>query len=98
MSIVAGAGQRGAGAGHDLVEQLLDPVGQHRHLRLLERHRDQPGVVGDLQVERPIAGHANGARDEPSGPFEEVELARHGGFKPTGRALGEQRSRRRSDR
>ena len=32
----------GAGTGHDLVEQLLDAVGQHGHLLLLQRDGDHP--------------------------------------------------------
>jgi len=36
----------GAGASDDLVEQLLDPVGQHGDLLLLHRYRDDAHGVG----------------------------------------------------
>ena len=50
--------------GDDLVEQLLEPVGQHRHLLLLQRDRHHPRAVGGLQEEGALAGLADGARDE----------------------------------
>ena len=61
------AGQRGAGAGDDLVEQLLEPVGEHGDLLLLQRDGHHPGAVGGLQVEGAVAGRADGAGDEAAG-------------------------------
>ena len=74
MSASAGR-QRGAGAGDDLVEQLLEPVGEHDDLLLLQRDRDDPGAVGGLQEEGALAGLADGAGDEPARAVEEEELA-----------------------
>ena len=40
---VGGRGRhRGTGAVGDLVQQLLEPVGEHHHLLLLQRDRDRP--------------------------------------------------------
>ena len=58
-------------APHDLVEQLLEPLGQHRDLHLLQRDAiDRPPAAG-LQVERAVAGLAHGAGDEPLGRVED---------------------------
>ncbi len=73
---VRGRGRhRGTGAVGDLVQQLLEPVGEHHHLLLLQCDRDRPGLVGCLQVERAVTGRADGAGDEPAWAVEDKELA-----------------------
>ena len=66
--------QRGAGAGDDLVEQLLEPVGEDDDLLLLQRHGHDARAVDGLQVEGAFAGRADGAGDESAGAVEEEEL------------------------
>ncbi len=56
-----------AGAAHDLVEQLLDPLGEDRDLLLLEGHASYLSAAAGLQEEGPLTGRADGACDEPLG-------------------------------
>ena len=100
---VSVAGSARAGAGDDLVEQLLEPVGEHGDLLLLQRDGDDARAVGGLQEERAVAGRADGARDEAPRAFEQEELARHDAVQPTcdasdGQTLPRRRHRRPSRR
>ena len=52
---------------YDLVEQRLDPLGEHRHLLLLQRDARRPAAAAGLQEEGALPGLADGARHEPLG-------------------------------
>ena len=51
--------------GGEVVEQVVDPVGERAQLLLLQRHGRQPGPGAGLQEEGPLTGRPHGARDEP---------------------------------
>ena len=53
-----------------LVEQLVDPLGERRHLLLLQRDADHPGAGARLEEEGALPGLADGAGDEALGRVE----------------------------
>src|SRR5215469_3796364 len=59
------AGRRAAGSPEHLVEQLIQPLGQLRHLELLQRDAGDPAAVGRLQVEASLAWLADRSGHEP---------------------------------
>ena len=59
--------------GHHLVEQLVDPLGQGRHLLLLERDADQRGCRCGPGRRRCAPGRADGAGDEALRRVESVD-------------------------
>ena len=63
---------------HQLVEQLVDALGEHRHLLLLEGDAGDPGAVAGLEEEGALPGRADGAGDEALGRVEAVDHRRHG--------------------
>ena len=58
---------------HQLVEQLVDALGEHRHLLLLQRDADHARATAGLQEERALPGRADGAGDEALGRVEAVD-------------------------
>ena len=62
-----------ASAGHHLVEQLVDPLGEGRHLLLLQRDADHAAAAARLQEERALPGLADRAGDEALGRVEAVD-------------------------
>ena len=77
MSVEIPHSMNGAGAGDNLVQQLLDAVGQDDDLLLVQRDGHHAGGVSSLQVERAVSGLAYSARDESTRAIEEEQLARH---------------------
>ena len=71
----------------DLVEQLVDPLGERGHLLLLEGHADDPRAGAGLEEERALARLADGADDEPLGRVELVDHG-HGASPMPGREAG----------
>ena len=61
----------------ELVEERTEPLGEHRDLDLLERHRDDATALAGLEEERPIARLADRAGDEPVGRVEDVAASGH---------------------
>src|SRR5450631_1220403 len=59
-----GCGIRGLTRG-EVVEKVIDPVGQSAQLLLLQRHGGQPRTGAGLQEEGPLPRVAHCARDEP---------------------------------
>src|SRR4051794_3958129 len=64
-----GRGERGdrrlsPGLAHHLVEQIVDPLGQHLHLLLLQSDTGHAGPGAGLQVERAVAGLTHRSGDE----------------------------------
>src|SRR5450631_1453602 len=49
----------------EVVEQVVDPVGERTQLLLLQRHGSQPGPGTGLQEEGPLSRRPDSARDEP---------------------------------
>ena len=49
----------------EVVEQVVDPIGERTQLLLLHRHGGQPRTRAGLQEEGPLPGRSNRARDEP---------------------------------
>ncbi len=64
--------------GQQLVEQLVDALGEHRHLLLLQGDAGHPGAGARLQEERALSGGTNRARDEALGRVEAVDHRCHG--------------------
>ena len=58
---------------HHLVEQLVDPLGEHRDLLLLQRDADQRAAAAGLQEEGALPGLADRAGDEALGRVEAVD-------------------------
>ncbi len=82
-------------AGHDLVEQLVDALGQRLHLLLLQRDAHDPRPGARLEEEGPLSGRPDGARDEPLRRVESVD-ERHGSHpRRWPKALRHHRPRRR---
>ena len=48
----------------ELVEELVQAIGEHGDLDLLEHDADHPSAVAGLEEEGPAAGLADGARHE----------------------------------
>jgi hypothetical protein len=65
--------ERIAVLGHQLVEDLLDALGEGAGLLLLQRDAHHAGAGAGLQVEGAGAGLADGADDQPVGPVELVD-------------------------
>ena len=68
----------------ELVEELAEPLREHRDLGLLEDDADDPAAVAGLEEERPVAGLADGAGDEAVGQVEDEEATWHASTVPTG--------------
>src|SRR5665647_428588 len=49
----------------EVVEQVIDPVGQRAHLLLLQRHAGQPRSCAGLEEEGSLPGRPDRARNEP---------------------------------
>ena len=62
-------------AAPDLLEQLLEPLGEHLDLHLLQRDRDGAAAAGGLQVEGALARLADRAGDEALRRVEEEDLS-----------------------
>ena len=58
---------RGAEAAIDFDQQCGDPLGEHRHLLLLEYHRHDTFVVNGLKVKRAVARLPDGPGHEAVG-------------------------------
>ena len=65
------------GAPHGL-EQLLEPLGEHLHLHLLQGDRGGPAGSGGLQVEGPVPRLPHRAGDEAIRRFVGEDLSCHG--------------------
>ena len=75
---LAGLGGIGAQSPDDLVEQRGQALGQDGDLLLFHLHADHLGLVDGLQIERAVAGLADGARDESIGGAEDMDDTGHG--------------------
>ena len=60
-----------------LGEQLLELLGQERHLDLLQRHADQPAATAGLEEEGALPRRADGPGDEPLRRLESMHLVGH---------------------
>ena len=61
----------------ELVEQLAEPIGQDRHLDLLQNDARDASAVAGLEEEGAIAGLADRARHESLGQVEHIETSGH---------------------
>ena len=99
---VAIVGGRRARRRLDRLEQVVEAVRQRRDLGLLQPNADHRAALAGLEVERPIAGLADGPGDESVRVVEDEETACHRPHPtPTGTArMGPQmgtRARRRAE-
>ena len=60
-------------AAQRLVEEQVDPLGEDRHLLLLQRHAGDPAALAGLEEEGPLSGLADRAGDEPVRLLEVVD-------------------------